>query len=150
MRRSAIRAALRSVVESVSPGLPKRYGGASTLDHATALTLLDETSRTPHLTYVLELGQSEFAERQRAAAEVVTVAVLQVLYLCKAGTAAGGRWTDVDGASDLMEDIVAAILTQASGWSVAQVRQFGINALEGRDDAIVGEVEFEIHHDLGA
>jgi len=126
MRRSAIRQAVASLITAVSTTAYQRQaGGTEALRHAKMTG--DTGYQFDHLTFVVELGDTQVNERKRtSSAMAVTSIEVTVTHQIRRALD-GSIWTSIDAANDLAEDIAEALSVTVAGatFRVDSIRPLG-------------------------
>lgn len=150
MRRSAIRQALVAIVEGVTVPAEAQYGGVSSLAATKSPDVTRAIEASDHLVFSVELGAIEPASRGADGDTVRCPGVAQFVYRLHDGIDNSGKWADIDTANDLLEDVVAALVSEtAADFDLTLTRAELLPAGE-RDDFVVGDIQFLIVHSLGA
>jgi len=148
--RSGIRQAIAAAIEAIDI-TAYRQVSTDALTHARLIDLLQPGATWGHLSYAVALVTSRPDERQRRATEHTATEGVVLLWYVVRELAADDGFADLDLASDLQEEIVAAIASDGSSPDyVVRIDALGAPTpmSTGPVSVVMLQIDFTVHHSL--
>ena len=148
--RSGIRQAIATAIEAIDITAYQQVATVA-LTHARLTDLLQPGATWGHLSYAVALVTSRPDERQRRATEHTATEGVVLLWYVVRELAADDGFADLDLASDLQEEIVAAIAADGSNPDyVVRIDALGAPTpmSTGPVSVVMLQIDFTVHHSL--